>query len=414
MVALVRSRLRIAIFGQNFAPEPSGNAPYTSSLARGLAHEHAVRVICSQPYYPEWEVRPGYRSWAQTEYSSGLRVDRKLHYVPRNPTSIRRLVSELTFGLRVVGSRWGTPDAAVLVSPSLFACLLVLPVARVRGVPTIVWVQDLYTRGVIETGQAAGVVARLVRKVESSVLRAADRVVVIHESFKDFASTELRVPTGKIEVIRNWSHLPAVRPLSDRTTVRRAMGWSDDDVVVVHAGNMGIKQGLENVIAAAQFAEDRQSAVHFVLIGGGSQLERLRVLARGIRPVQFVDSLTDDAFQPVLAAADILLVNEMPGVTGMSVPSKLTSYFSTGVPVIAATEPGSVTESEILASGGGVVVPAGDPLALVEAAESLASDPDRSAALGSAGRKFREQHLTQTAGLERFAELLASVLAPKT
>lgn len=371
-------------------------------------------MICSQPYYPEWEVRPGYRSWAQTEYSSGLRVDRKLHYVPRDPTSIRRLVSELTFGLRVVGSRWGGPDAAILVSPSLFACFVVVPVARLRGVPTIVWVQDLYARGVIETGQAGGLTARLVRKVESVVLRAADRVVVIHESFKEFASTELGVPVGKIEVIRNWSHLPALRAPSDRKSVRRSMGWNEDDIVVVHAGNMGIKQGLENVIAAARLADARQSAVRFVLIGGGNQLERLRDLARDVRRVQFVDSLADEAFQPVLAAADVLLVNEKPGVTGMSVPSKLTSYFSTGVPVIAATEPGSVTEAEIQASGGGVVVPAGNPSALVEAAEGLASDHYQSAALGSAGRRFREQHLTQTAGLERFTQLLASVLAPTT
>ena len=88
-------------------------------------------------------------------------------------------------------------------------------------------------------------------------------------------------------------------------------------------------------------------------------------------------------------AADVLLVNELPGLTEMSVPSKLTTYYATGLPVLAAVGAGSTTAAEIGLSGGGRVVPAGDPAALLSAAEALGSDPDQAAALGAAGRHFR-------------------------
>ena len=68
-----------------------------------------------------------------------------------------------------------------------------------------------------------------------------------------------------------------------------------------------------------------------------------------------------DDFQVALSAADFLLVNELPGVKDMAVPSKLTSYFNAGVPVVAATDDGSVTAAEIATSGGGVRVDAACP-----------------------------------------------------
>ncbi len=73
--------------------------------------------------------------------------------------------------------------------------------------------------------------------------------------------------------------------------------------------------------------------------------------------VEFISSLPDDEYALALVAADVFVVNELPGVSGMAVPSKLTSYFASGRPVVAATDIGGVTSEEVLASGSGVCVP---------------------------------------------------------
>ena len=62
-----------------------------------------------------------------------------------------------------------------------------------------------------------------------------------------------------------------------------------------------------------------------------------------------------------MQASDVLLVNQRASVTNMSLPSKLTSYFASGRPVIAAVSADSETAWEIEASGAGLVVPPADP-----------------------------------------------------
>jgi colanic acid biosynthesis glycosyl transferase WcaI len=395
----------------HFDPEVTGNAPYTTGLASGLRRSgHEVRVITGYPHYPEWRVRQGYEGFSRRETIRGVPVSRVRHLVPPEPTPVTRLLAELSFGVRAVFSRWGRPDVVLAVSPALFGTALVVARARLvhRRVPVAVWVQDLYSLGVVETGTGGGRAARLVSSLESLVLRSADGVAVIHQRFAATASDSLRVPGEKLSVIRNWSHLTRP-PAVDRRAVRARYGWGDDETIVLHAGNMGMKQGLENVVAAASVADDREEAVRFVLLGGGNQRARLEAMASGVTRLDFLSALDDDEFSAVLRCADVLLVNEKEGVSEMSVPSKLTSYFSTGVPVVAATDVEGVTAGEIEASGGGIVVPAGQPTTLLEACLRIGRNAVLSAELGRNGLRYREEHLTESAAVNHYAEWLSGL-----
>jgi len=82
----------------------------------------------------------------------------------------------------------------------------------------------------------------------------------------------------------------------------------------LHAGNMGAKQGLENVVEAARLADQRGSPITFVLMGAGNQRSRLTALARGIRSIQFLEPLPDGEFETAVATADVLVLNERPQV----------------------------------------------------------------------------------------------------
>jgi len=128
-----------------------------------------------------------------------------------------------------------------------------------------------------------------------------------------------------------------------------------------------------------------------------------------VRSIQFIAPLPDGEFEQVLASADILLINEREGMREMSVPSKLTTYFSTSLPVLAATDEASVTAGEIDASGGGLRVPAGNPVALLDGALALRRDPGLSRALGEAGHRYRKEVLSEEAALDRFERWLAAL-----
>jgi glycosyltransferase involved in cell wall biosynthesis len=294
----------------------------------------------------------------------------------------------------------------VLVSPNLFSTALAALRARwSRRLAAGIWVQDLYSLGVVETEQGGRLVAALIRTVESHTLRSANGVAVIHDRFRHFAAASLGVPDSRLEVIRNWSHVRSA-PGVDRASVRNRMGWGPDETVLLHAGNMGMKQGLENVVEAARLADQSLAPVRFVLLGDGSQRQRLQALAHGISRIEFIPPLPQGEFERVLASADILLLNERTAMREMSLPSKLTTYFSTMLPVLAATDAASLTAAELDASGGGVRVAAGQPGALLAQALALRGDRALARTLGAAGHRYRQQVLREEAALERFEHWL--------
>lgn len=400
------------VLGLNYPPEKTGISPYTGAMARGLVRRGFItRVLTTHPHYPDWKIPSGYGQWSRDEIIDGVAVTRLKHYVPRRPKGVRRAISEASFGARVAAQPWSDPDAIVVVSPALISSLIGALRAKLthRSTPLVVWVQDLYTLGMVETGQASGLSVRLMKALERCLLRAADRVVVIHDRFATRVAEDFGVDPERIEVVRNWTHLPPA-PDVDIPSARASFGWAADQTVVLHAGNMGVKQGLDNVVAAARLAADRRMPVKFVLLGHGSERERLGLLAEGVPTLEFLAPLDDNGFSAALAAADSLLVNELPGVSEMAVPSKLTSYFSVGRPVIAATDVTGITAGEIRAAGAGVVVPAGDPEALLDAALALHADSARADRLGQNGCLYRKTVLDEESAINTFTEMLSRLI----
>lgn len=411
----MRPSRRVTILGLNYSPEPTGNAPYTTALARHrAAHGDDVTVVTGFPHYPQWHRYQGFGGWRQETSDAGVRLIRVLHWVPRPPRGMRRLMSELTFGSRQFFANWHMPATVVLVSPALFASAICMTrlifTPRVRRV---VWVQDLYSQGLAETGEGGRLARRVTHGIEGWTLRRAHAVVAIHPAMAERVTAQLDVRPERISVVANWSH---VTPSTlTREQARAKLGWTQEPFIVLHAGNIGLKQGLNNVVEAARIADEQGAPVHFMLLGDGAEREILEASAKGVRSLTFVDPLSDTDFPIALAAADVLLVNERPGVREMAVPSKLTSYFAAGRPVIAVGEPdGAVAEIMALAKAGPTVA-SGDPQALLEVVLRVQADHSGSQAAGLAGAAFWKDRMSAgTALAEWDAVLRATSLASET
>ncbi|MFC5286590.1 glycosyltransferase [Actinokineospora guangxiensis] len=405
----MRRPVEVLLVGLNYAPEHTGIGPYTTGVARALAAAgHRVRVVAGFPYYPAWRLPEGYRAGLIRREADGpVEVTRLRHHVPRSSTGLGRIAHEASFAahawLRGVPGR---PDVVVGVSPSLLSLVAARALARRSGAAFGAVVQDVYSAAATEVAGMGARGAAAVRALESAQLRAADGVVVAHGRFTGTIAS-LGVASERISVIENWVHIaaPAERR---RAAVRARLGWRPDEVVALHAGNMGVKQDLTNLVAAGRLAGQRE---RFVLMGDGAQRAAIRAAAERVPAVSVLDPVPDTDFPDVLAAADVLLVNELPGVREMCVPSKFTSYFMAARPIVAATEADSAAAAELAASGAGTRVPPGEPRAVLAAVRALGADPALGDALGRCGRSYgdsrrqAESALAQyTAWVERLAD----------
>ncbi|GLZ41878.1 glycosyltransferase family 4 protein [Actinokineospora sp. NBRC 105648] len=402
---------RVLVVGLNYAPEHAGIAPYTTGMARALAEAgHEVHVVAGFPYYPQWALAPGYRGLRTLERDGAVRLTRLRHYVPGSSTGVRRILHEASFAAHAWARGRHRADVVVAVSPSLLSVAAAARIARAQRAPLGVVVQDLYSTAATEVADLGGRAGGAVRSLESRLLRGAEAVVAVHAQFAE-TLTGLGVDRDRITVIPNWAHIP--RPAEgSRERVRAGLAWGPGEVIALHAGNMGAKQHLTNLVAAARYARERRSPVRFVLLGDGAQRAEIAEQARGLDTLTILDPVPDEAFPDVLAAADALLVNERPGLHTMCAPSKLTSYFTAGRPIVAATEHDSPAAAELAASGAGVRVPPGAPVVLLDAITTLAQDPRRCGELAERGRGYAAARLNSTDAADRYRAWVSTLTEP--
>ncbi len=393
--------LRLLILGINFEPERTGIAPYTTALAHHLSEDHDVTVLTGVPHYPDWDVPLEHRHWHSEDLRGRLRVLRLRHFVPRKSSAWGRAAYELSYAghAAAVGARIPA-DAVISVVPPLFGVQVARMIAHQQGIPYGVIVQDIMGSAAAQGGVRGGrSVSKLASAIESSGLHAADAVATIHPRMAaEVGRLGDRVTTPS--VIYNWTHVRAAT--ASRQAARDRFGWRDGEVIALHSGNMGKKQNLEVVVDAGRSADSSRSSVRMILAGGGSQRSCLEKYAAGCPKVNFLDGVEERDYADLLASADVLVVNERPGMREMSLPSKLTSYLTAGRPVVAATDSGSATAEFVRATGAGVVIPSGDARALHNTIAELAANRSLAHRMGELGRRFAEQHLSPTQAMAKY------------
>ena len=141
----------------------------------------------------------------------------------------------------------------------------------------------------------------------------------------------------KVVVIENWADDKLYRPVAYDLKLAQDEGLSDK-FNVMFAGNMGLAQGLDNIVSAAKLCLD-SSKIQFVFVGDGGCLSKIkeRVAAENLSNIVFIDRKPASAMPAYFAIADILLVNLRDDpIFEITMPGKTQSYLAYGRPIIIA------------------------------------------------------------------------------
>ncbi|MFN0185528.1 MAG: glycosyltransferase [Aquabacterium sp.] len=170
------------------------------------------------------------------------------------------------------------------------------------------------------------------------------------------------LPPDQVHVVRNGVDIRRFHPGS-KVDARQALGMDPADPVILFVGNLKVSKGcLDLVDAFASLDRVGDRAVLLVAGSGQAQAEMLRraeVHGVGHR-VRFLGSIDHDQIPTCYAAADLLcLPSHAEGL-----PNVVLEAMACGLPVVA-TQVGGV--AEVLPVFAGVLVPVGQPAALVAA-----------------------------------------------
>jgi glycosyltransferase involved in cell wall biosynthesis len=411
--------LRILIAGVNYAPEVTGIGPYTTGLAEHFAREgHQMIVATTFPFAPLWRWIDPPPRWRTREQLNGVDVWRTKVVLPPRRSAAWRIVFDSSIGLTSAITVLSIPrvDVTICVSPPIQTTLAAAAV-RFKVGKLVVLVKDLPTAAARSVGMINdGAALRVGRALEHFAYKVADHVVVISGAFATYIQAA-GVNATKITEIPDWADVESIKPMQPNQEMRSRLGASPDDFLVVHTGNMGAKQDLLNVVAAAALLKE-DKRIKFALIGDGQERARIAedIAARHLDNIRLLPLQPSHEFPSVLAAADALLVNQASMVIDSVLPSKLLAYMASERPVISAAHPASTTADLVRRSGCGVAADPGRPEALSAAIQDLAAMNSRGETLttmGKRGRRYVKEHFDRGSIMKRWDSLL-SELVPTT
>lgn len=407
-------RRRILLYGLNFAPEQTGIGKYTGEMALWLAKAgHDVRVVTAPPYYPEWNVGQGYKSWQySSETWNGMRVDRAPLWVPRKPTGKKRLLhltSFAAFSLPLLSQAlaW-RPHLVWTVAPALACAPGAALFARMSGALSWLHVQDFEVDAAFELGMLRGEKMRSrAGSTESKLMRSFDRVSSISHRMVARLK-EKGVSEHRSVFFPNWVDTDAIQPDFGGGSYRSRLGIPEDSFLALYSGTMGAKQGLE-VLAEAAHLLARQKNIHFLFCGQGVGRDALQSACASLSNVHWLPLQPAEQLPELLGCADLHLLPQQRVSTGLMLPSKLTGMLASGRPILATAEAG--TELASWVSGCGHLVSPGDGAALAHELLMMSQNTALCRQLGQAARKRAVRYLSRDAVLRGFNAEFESALA---
>src|SRR5712692_1196611 len=405
--------MRILAIGINYAPEKTGVAPFSTGLCEHLASAgHQVKVVTAFPYYPAWRVWDGSRGRLyQRKRINGVDVRRVAHFVPAKPSSLlQRLAYDLSFTLAafLAALFTGKCDLIYCSCPPPTVAFAAYLLSILKRAPFVMKVTDLASDAALSTGILKnGSCIRLARAFEAFTYRKALAVICLCQGFID-RLRERGVHPEKLQLIPDWGDTREIRPQARDASFRQAHDVSSGSFVVLHTGNMGKKQDLANVVRAAQLSRSDPDLV-WLLVGQGEERAALEqeIRQHSLTNIRILPLQPADTLSRMYAAADALLVNQRKAVEDAVIPSKLLTYMAAGRAVLAAVSERSEAARQVSRANCGVVAPAEDPCALVNAACALRAAPAFCQRLGKNGRAYAEANFTMSSVLQRYDEFLA-------
>jgi colanic acid biosynthesis glycosyl transferase WcaI len=294
------------------------------------------------------------------------------------------------------------------VEPTLLSSVAGVTTARLAEAVAWLHVQDFEVDAAFGLGllPGEGRAHRLAEMLDRRTMCLFDHISTVSEKMMQ-RLPEKGVPIEKTVMFPNWVDTDVIAPLPGVSRLRQQLGLGPERVVLMYAGNMGMKQGLELLpLLAQEFAPDPR--IHFVFCGDGAYHAQLAGMVRGAANVTMLPLQPFDRLNDLLNAADIHLLPQRPDAADLVMPSKLTGMLASGRPVIATAAPG--TQVALALGSCGIAVPPLDNSALFAAVRTLADEPQMRHALGVAARAHAVEHLGRERVLERFeAELQAAI-----
>ena len=264
-----------------------------------------------------------YRTWTYSGYNSNF-IGRIIGYL------------SYTFSSLIKSIRLKKPDVIVITSPSIFVGISAILLSKLKRVPFILEVRDLWPESAVATGVLNNkVLLNILYWLEYKLYKHSKKIVVLTPAFKENIENRFPEFINKIDIITNGADFSIMNQNNRSNEIRSKYGW-EDKTVFAYFGAHGVANDLLQVVEVANKLKENNNIL-FVLIGDGMQKKMLqdKVSEYSLDNLQFIDSVPKNEVVDYIHAVDICMAILKKTDTFKTVyPNKVFDYMSCKKPVL--------------------------------------------------------------------------------
>jgi glycosyltransferase involved in cell wall biosynthesis len=405
--------MHILFLTHYFPPEVNAPASRTyEHCKRWVAEGHKVTVVTCVPNHPGGKIYPGYRNRLfQKEEKDQIKVLRLWTYLAPNKGFLKRSINFVVFMLMAVLSIPLMPktDVVISTSPQFFCGLAGFFASRLKRVPWILEIRDLWPDSILAVGAIKNKsLIKILEYLELFVYKKADRIVALTNAFKVHIIAK-KIAADKIEIITNGVDLSLFRTLPRNNDLSEKLELNGK-FVVSYFGTHGMAHGLETVFKAAKTLEGN-SSILFLLAGDGAERDRLLTLRDKmmLKNVMMLSQFSKDKMPYLLASSDacmvLLIKNDLFKTV---IPSKIFEAMAMRRPIILGVDGES---KKIIDEGNcGICIEPENSQQLAQAVLKLYDHSELSETLGDNGRKLLEERYDRNKLAKQYLKVIESVI----
>ena len=306
--------MKILLIHQYFLEVNDGGGSRFNEMTRNWSEQgHEITVLAGMIHYNNFEKRP--------EYKGKYFVHKKIDKI-----SVWRCHVSETYNISFLGRLWGyfsfvfssvwaglfkakgKYDLILVTSPPLFVGVTAYILSKIKRIPFVFEVRDLWPESAIDTGIVTNkLIINFALRLEAFIYNKAKLINVLTPAFKDTLLKNKNISEEKIIFIPNAADFS----LSDRTLAdfdpikfRKEQGISDK-FVITYVGAHGVANHLIQLLDVAELLKDTN--VIFQLIGSGMQKGMLieEQVKRQLSNVKFIDPVPKKEVFKYIMASDL-------------------------------------------------------------------------------------------------------------
>jgi glycosyltransferase involved in cell wall biosynthesis len=409
--------MKILLLHQYFLEDDdAGGSRFNEMTKQWTNQGHEVTVVAGMMHYNGSEKRAEYKGkWFKHKQQGDVNVWRTHVSESYNAGFIGRMwgyfsfvFSSLWTGLFKVKNKY---DVILVTSPPLFIGITAFLLSKIKQVPYVFEIRDLWPESAIDTGVVTNkLIIKLAYWFEDFIYKHAKLINVLTPAFRDALIQKKGVPADKIIFIPNAADFSLSDNLVqnfDKESFREEKGWVNK-FVITYIGAHGVANHLEQVLDTADLLRDTN--VLFVLIGSGMQKNKLKEQAKNMRlqNVVFLDPVAKaEVFKYIVASDMGASVLKKVDTFKTVYSNKTFDYMACKTPILMAID--GVSRKLVEDAKAGSYVEPEDPQDFASKIKIYLADPDKIKLEGENGYKFAKQNFDRKVLADKYIAYLDQI-----